>query len=152
MHSHTTRAQAARPAVSAAAVRQRRLRRACRLVLGRVLALSRAPVVLARRLPRPLTLGLKALARAVEVLVARLRPRPRRARTLLSLSRIDGFTVRRLSGYGRHSLIACGGANKLLYSLKDQIRIMHSHTTRTLSLSSTCCLLRQQTPLRDITR
>ena len=33
------------------------------------------------------------------------------------LSRIDGFTVRRLSGYGRHSLIACGGANKLLYSL-----------------------------------
>ena len=69
MHSHTTRAQAARPAVSAAAVRQRRLRRACRLVLGRVLALSRAPVVLARRLPRPLTLGLKARARAVVVLV-----------------------------------------------------------------------------------
>ena len=58
MHSHTTRTQAARPAVSAAAVRQRRLRR--RLVLGSVLALSRAPVVLARRLPRPLTLGLKA--------------------------------------------------------------------------------------------
>ena len=70
MHSHTTRAQAARPAVSAAAVRQRRLRCACRLALGRILALSRAPVVLARRLPRPLTLGLKARARAVEVLVA----------------------------------------------------------------------------------
>ena len=71
MHSHTTRTQAARPAVSAAAVRQRRLRRACKLLLGSVLALSRAPVVLARRLPRPLTLGLKARARAAEILVAR---------------------------------------------------------------------------------
>ena len=81
MHSHTTRAQATHPAVSTAAARQRRLRCACRLALGRILALSRAPVVLARRLPRPLTLGLKARARAVEVLVARLRPRPRRART-----------------------------------------------------------------------
>ena len=40
------------------------------------------------------------------------------------LSRIDGFTARRLSGYGRHSLIACGGANKLLFSLKDQLSLL----------------------------